>query len=155
MSFKGLVPNGVARVARICLIGMIATTPVALVPSQGAAQVAVEVPADALAEALGACTTEAACIEAIQALVEALAAANPDVPVADIIGSVAAAAIAEYNSGGVAPTVASTVLTATASVAASGGNTSLAQSLLAAAATAATGAAVDVRAVAQGSASPA
>jgi len=118
------------------------------------ADVAVEVPADALQQLLSVCVDAQACTAAINALLATLQSLNPGVPVATLIGSIAAEVIASYNDGAVPSAVAANVLSSAATAATSNGATTLANSLAQAATTAASGAAVDAAAVAQGTASP-
>ncbi|MBC2835109.1 hypothetical protein [Paragemmobacter straminiformis] len=119
------------------------------------AQVAIEVPAQALGVSLAACSSPSSCDAALQGLIDQLVAANPGADLALIIGSVIAAVAAGYNNGTIPAAVAEAALVSAGGIASSNGLTSLAAVATQAVATVVAGDPIDLEAVAEASGSPA
>lgn len=141
--------------ARSFLAGAIIGLAVLAAPNAVFAQVAVTVTPAQLAAVTAACATAGpACTTAIQNLAATLAAANPGVPQATVIGSIASAVSASFNGGTVPAAIAANVLSSTATVATNAGLTTVANSIQTAVASVNAGQAVNLQAIAEGTASP-
>jgi len=119
------------------------------------AQVAVDIPQEALSATAASCTSGDACAVAVQALIDQLVAANPGTDVSLIVGSVVSAIAAGYNAGSFPAVAAQFALASAASIATASGLTELAATATAAATTVASGDPIDLEAVAEASGSPA